>query len=51
MVLNIGAVKTADFKTAEADIRTVRQAADPKTILKVIIETSLLTEEEKIRAS
>ncbi len=50
MVLNIGAVKSTDFKTAEADIRAVRQAADPKTILKVIIETSLLTEEEKIQA-
>ncbi len=50
MVLNVGALKSADFKTAEADIRTVRQAADPKTILKVIIETSLLTEEEKIQA-
>ena len=50
MVLNIGAVKSADFKTAEADIRAVRQAADLKTILKVIIETSLLNEEEKIRA-
>lgn len=50
MVLNIGAVKSTDFKTAGADIRAVRQAADPKTILKVIIETSLLTEEEKIQA-
>lgn len=50
MVLNIGAVKSADFKTAETDIRAVRQAAGPKTILKVIIETSLLTEEEKIQA-
>jgi len=50
MVLNVGAVKSADFKTAEADIRAVREAAGPKTILKVIIETSLLTEEEKIQA-
>lgn len=50
MVLNIGAVKSADFKAAEADIRAVRQAAGPKTILKVIIETSLLTEEEKMQA-
>ena len=50
MVLNIGAVKSADFKAAESDIRAVRQAAGPKTILKVIIETSLLTEEEKMQA-
>ncbi len=50
MVLNIGAVKSADLKTAEDDIRAVRLAADSKTILKVIIETSLLTEKEKIQA-
>ena len=50
MVLNIGALKSADIKTAEADIRAVRQAAGTGTVLKVIIETLLLTEEEKIQA-
>ncbi len=50
MVLNIGALKSTDFKTVEADIRAVRQAVDSKIILKVIIETALLTQEEKIRA-
>jgi deoxyribose-phosphate aldolase len=50
MVLNIGALKSNDLKTVEADIRALRQVADPPTILKVIIETCLLTEAEKIQA-
>ena len=50
MVLNIGALKSSYFKAAEADIRAVRQAAGSGVILKVIIETSLLTEAEKIQA-
>lgn len=50
MVLNIGALKSGDASAAEADIAAVRQAAGPETILKVIVETCLLTEEEKIRA-
>ena len=50
MVLNIGALKGGDLKTVEADIRAVRQAAAGPTLLKVIIETCLLTDEEKIRA-
>jgi len=50
MVLNIGALKSGDLKTVEADIAAVRQAAQSPTILKVIIETCLLSEEEKIKA-
>jgi deoxyribose-phosphate aldolase len=50
MVLNIGALKGGDLKTVEADIRAVRQAAAGPTVLKVIIETCLLTDKEKIRA-
>jgi deoxyribose-phosphate aldolase len=50
MVLNIGALKSGDLKTVDADIRTVRQVSESPVVLKVIIETSLLTEEEKIRA-
>jgi deoxyribose-phosphate aldolase len=50
MVLNIGALKSGDFKTAEDDIQGVRQIAGPEKILKVIIETCLLTEEEKVLA-
>ena len=50
MVLNLGALKSGDLKTVEADIRAVRQTAEKPAILKVIIETCLLTEKEKIRA-
>ncbi len=50
MVMNIGALKGGDLKTVEADIRAVRQAAQSPIMLKVIIETCLLTEEEKIKA-
>ena len=46
MVLNIGALKSGDFKTAQTDIQAVRQAAGPDGILKVIVETCLLTEKE-----
>jgi deoxyribose-phosphate aldolase len=50
MVLNIGALKGGDHKTVEADIRAVRQAAAGPIVLKVSIETSLLTAEEKVQA-
>ena len=50
MVLNIGALKFGDFKLAEQDIRAVRLEAHPPVVLKVIIETCLLTHEEKIKA-
>ncbi|HEA69040.1 MAG TPA: deoxyribose-phosphate aldolase [Desulfobacterales bacterium] len=50
MVLNIGALKSGDLKTVDMDIRTVRRVSESPVVLKVIIETSLLTEEEKIRA-
>lgn len=50
MVLNIGALKSGDLKIAEADIRDVRRAAGSHTLLKVIIETCLLSQDEKIMA-
>lgn len=50
MVLNIGALKSAELKTVEADIQAVRKAAESPIVLKVIIETCLLTAEEKITA-
>lgn len=49
MVINVGALKDGDDAAAEADIRAVVQAAKP-AIVKVIIETCLLTDEEKVRA-
>ena len=50
MVLNIGALKSGDFKTAQSDIQEIRQAVGSDIILKVIIETCLLTEKEKMLA-
>jgi deoxyribose-phosphate aldolase len=47
MVLNIGALKDGDLKSVEADIRAVRRAAAGRIVLKVIIETCLLTDSEK----
>ncbi len=48
MVINIGALKSKDFALVEQDIRGVVQAAQPGALVKVILETSLLTREEKI---
>jgi deoxyribose-phosphate aldolase len=49
MVINIGALKSQKLLLVEDDIREVVTAAAGKTV-KVIIETSLLTDEEKIIA-
>ncbi len=49
MVINIGALKAGDTDVVENDIRAVVQAAEGK-LVKVIIETCLLTEEEKVLA-
>lgn len=48
MVINIGWVKDKKFAQIEEEIRTLKKACGTK-ILKVIIETCLLTQEEKIR--
>ena len=48
MVINIGWVKDGRFDCIEEEIRTLKKACGAK-ILKVIIETCLLTEKEKIR--
>ncbi|MDX9780126.1 MAG: deoxyribose-phosphate aldolase, partial [bacterium] len=49
MVINIGALKDRNDEAVFNDIRTVVHAAEGKTV-KVIIETGLLSPEEKIRA-
>ena len=51
MVLNIGALKDGNLKLVEEDIRSVRRACGQRTLLKVIIETALLTPEEIVMAS
>ena len=50
MVLNVGALKSGDLKTVEKDIRAVRRATRGTTILKVILETCLLNDAEKMLA-
>ena len=50
MVINIGALKDKNDDLVEKDIRAVVEAAKGKALTKVIIETSLLTNEEKVRA-
>ena len=50
MVVNIGAMKSGDLKAVERDIQAVRTAASSPVVLKVIIETCLLTDDEKIKA-
>ena len=51
MVINIGALKSGDDCAVENDIRAVVEVAHEYNVLvKVIIETALLTDEEKVRA-
>jgi deoxyribose-phosphate aldolase len=51
MVINIGALKSGDDCAVEHDIRAVVEAAHEHGVLvKTIIETALLTDEEKVRA-
>jgi deoxyribose-phosphate aldolase len=51
MVINIGALKSGDNEIVKRDISSVVDSAhDACAIVKVIIETALLTDEEKIRA-
>jgi len=48
MVINIGFLKDKRYEELEAEIRQIHEACNGK-ILKVIIETCLLTEDEKIK--
>ena len=48
MVINIGDLKAGDDAAVLAEIRAVKEACNGK-LLKVIIETCLLTEDEKLR--
>ena len=50
MVINVGLLKSGDYHGVEEDIRAVRRATRGNTILKVIIETALLTQDEKVMA-
>ena len=55
MVINVGAVKDADWELVKKDIEEVKEVCLHNTmgrdvLLKVIIETCLLTDEEKVKA-
>ena len=48
MVINIGALKAGDYDYVQKEIEAIKEACGGK-VLKVIIETCLLTDEEKIK--
>ncbi|MGR9049317.1 deoxyribose-phosphate aldolase [Halobacillus faecis] len=50
MVINIGELKSGNKELVQQDIEAVVREAEGKAIVKVIIETSLLTEDEKVTA-
>jgi len=50
MVINIGALKNKEYDVVLNDIKSVVNETKGKALLKVIIETCLLTDEEKIKA-
>ena len=50
MVINVGALKDKNYTLLKEDIEAVVNAAKGKAIVKVIIETCLLNDEEKVKA-
>ncbi len=51
MVINVGALKSQDYDLVQQDIAGVVQVAHAhKVTVKVILETALLTDEEKVKA-
>lgn len=50
MVINLGAVKAGDWDLVQSDIAAVRAGAPSPTVLKVIIESAALTDEEIVAA-
>ncbi|WP_430596664.1 deoxyribose-phosphate aldolase [Enterococcus sp. DIV0175] len=50
MVINIGALKSKQFNKVQQDIEVVVEAAKDRALVKVIIETALLTNEEIVKA-
>lgn len=50
MVINVGAAKAGDWDLVKKDIEAVVNAAKGRALVKVIIETCLLTDEEKVKA-
>lgn len=50
MVINVGALKDGKYDYVLNDIRTLKEVCGKDIVLKVIIETCLLTDEEKVKA-
>jgi deoxyribose-phosphate aldolase len=50
MVMNVGAMKAKNLKLVREDMLTVRRACRTGIVLKVILETCMLTDEEKVLA-
>src|SRR5699024_2870183 len=50
MVINIGALKNEEYEIVKEDIKAVVHAVNNKGLVKVIIETSLLTDDQKVKA-
>ncbi|WP_240644576.1 deoxyribose-phosphate aldolase [Paenibacillus paeoniae] len=50
MVLNIGLLKSGDYEGVQRDVEGVVAACKDKAVLKVILETGLLSDEEKVKA-
>ena len=50
MVINLGAVKAGEWEDVQADIAAVRAAVPHPTVLKVIIESAALTDDEIVAA-
>ncbi len=50
MVINVGAIKSGDLDFVKSDIAAVVQAVKGKALVKVILETCLLTEDEKVKS-
>lgn len=49
MVVNVGAIKSSDWKLVKRDIESVVNAVRGRALVKVIIEACLLTDEEKVK--
>lgn len=49
MVLNIGCLRAGDDEAVQADIAAVVQATPKEVVTKVILETSMLSDEQKLR--
>jgi deoxyribose-phosphate aldolase len=50
MVINVGLAKTGDWAGVQKDIAAVRAATPPPTVLKAILETAVLTDDEIVAA-